>query len=241
MKIVLALFCGVIALSAFARDYKIERKDNLHGVTVETGKQDKVRMYRATFSRTVAAPLEVVRAGIINFEQKCNNSFATKRVWTAKNQKCAFKNENIVEVRAEKDLIQTLPDHSIYSRHGYNRGAFFYQELVTETKEVDSQNRPVLVIKQEMLSEKEAAKWVKQTIENTSAFKTMTGVFKLTALSANETQVDYTYSTETTHWLLNKEVTVPQVFAGMGQGLKDLWVSIEANATQGERHIASQH
>ncbi|MBY0515612.1 MAG: hypothetical protein K2P81_01800 [Bacteriovoracaceae bacterium] len=225
---------------AHATEVKFDKHDKLHGVTVESGKTEKTRVYRGYFERKVEANLETVKASITNFAEKCNDAYKSRREWISKDQHCMFKNENLVETREEKNLLKTAPQTYVLSRHGYNRGTFQYQELVQETVRKDESNRNVVEIRQVMLSEKEAKDWVKDPIKNNSVFDRMTGVFVLTELSNNETEIKYEYRAETTHWLLNKEVTVPQVFASMGKGIQDLWVSIEGKSLP-QRNVATQN
>jgi hypothetical protein len=225
---------------AHATEVKFDKHDKLNGVTVESGKKDKTRVYRGYFERKVEANLETVKSSITNFTEKCNDAYKSRREWISKDQQCIFKNENLVETREEKNLLKTVPQTYVLSRHGYNRGTFQYQELIQETARKDANNRNVVEIRQEMLTENEARAWVRDPLKNNSVFDRMTGIFVLTEISVNETEIKYEYRAETTHWLLNKEVSVPQVFASMGKGIQDLWVSIEGKSLP-HRNVATQN
>ena len=222
------------AVQARAVDVNFDKQDKLEGITVESGKVKGVRVYRGSFERVIKAPLAVVKAGITNFSEKCNDKLRDKREWVSRDTKCAFKNENMIETKQEGQLLKSGEGQYVLSRHGYNRGAFEYHELITEVT-TDS----VVTIRQEMLTDSEAKQWLKSPLKNTSAFERMSGVFELTQLSPTETKLKYEYRAETTHWLLNKEITVPQVFAGMSRGINDLWKSIEGHSSQ-HRQVASQ-
>lgn len=242
MKIWMAGILLVSTVSAWATEVQFDRKDKFQGITVESGKSDNVRAYRATFTHIIPASIHDVRAGIVNFTEKCNNMHSKRRQWIGQDTRCAFPNESIIETRVERNLKQQAPlqgetDHYILSRRGYNRGSYQYQELV---REFSHNNGETIEIRQEMLTEDEAKNWlVSAPLPHDYSYDRLTTTYTLKKLSDVSTELKYEYRTDTTHWLLNKEVIVPQVLASLGRGAKDLWKSVEGHH-QRNRQLASQ-
>jgi hypothetical protein len=246
-------------MPAHAPPEGIQERESRDWVSLGTGKPGGgERIYQAGFSREIAASLEVVRAAVVNFEEKCNNAHRKRRKWRGPEFDCLYFNENLVEVRRETDLLPAAAksldsgggasqgsgavhpphEHRIYSRHGYNQGDFFYQELMTERWREKKPGARVLEIGQRMLSRDEASKWVREPLKNSFAFTGFTGVFLLSELAPEKTRVEYVYTAETDHWLLDKKISVGKVFDGLERGMRDLWVSIERGADGGTSKAA---
>jgi len=242
MKIWMAGILLTGTLSTWAAEVQFDRKDKFDGVTVESGKSDDVRAYRATFTHIIPASIHDVRAGIVNFTEKCNNQFRSRRQWIGQDTRCAFPSESLVETRVERNLKARAPlqgetDRYILSRRGYNRGSYQYQELV---REFAYNNGEILEIRQEMLSQDEVKQWlVSEPLSHDYAYDRLTTTYTLRKLADKSTELKYEYRTETTHWLLNKELVVPQILASLGRGAKDLWKSVEGHH-QRNRQLASQ-
>jgi hypothetical protein len=230
------------SICSHATDVQFDRKDRLQGVILESGKNDDVRAYRARFTQIIAAPILEVRAGIVNFTEKCNNQLSKRRQWLNHDTHCAFPNESVIETRVERNLkphprLQGETDHYILSRRGYNRGSYQYQELV---RELSLQNGDMIEIRQEMLSEHEAAQWLASApLPFDHTYDHLTTTYVLKKLSDSRTELSYEQRAETTHWLLNKEIIAPQVLAGLSRGAKEVWKSVEGHQ-QRSRQLASQ-
>ena len=230
------------SICSHATDVQFDRKDKFQGVFVESGKNDGVRAYRAHFTHIIPASILDVRAGIVNFTEKCNNQHSKRRQWINQATHCAFPSESIIETRVERNLKPHVPlqgetDHYILSRRGYNRGSYQYQELV---REFSQQNGDVIEIRQEMLTENQASQWLASApLPFDHSYDHITTTYVLRKLSDSRTELSYEQRAETTHWLLNKEVIVPQVLAGLSRGAKEVWKSVEGHQ-QRSRQLASQ-
>lgn len=230
------------SISSHATDVRFDRQDKFQGVTVESGKKENVRAYRARFTHVIPASIFEVRAGIVNFTEKCNNQHRKRRQWISHDTRCAFPNESMVETRVERNLKPDAPlqgetDRYILSRRGYNRGSYQYQELV---REFSQQNGDVIEIRQEMLSEQQASQWLASApLPFDHSYDHITTTYVLKKLSDASTELSYEQRAETTHWLLNKEIIVPQVLAGLSRGAKEVWKSVEGHQ-QRSRQLASQ-
>lgn len=230
------------SISSHAMNVQFDRKEKVQGITVESGKNDNVRAYRAHFTHIIPAPIQEVRAGIVNFAEKCNNQHRSRRQWISQDTSCAFSNEWMIETRMERNLKPHAPlmgetDRYVLSRRGYNRGSYQYQELV---REMSYNNGDTIEIRQEMLSETEAGQWlVSAPLPFDHTFDRMNTTYTLKKLSDASTELSYDHRSETTHWLLNKELIVPQVLAGLSRGAKEVWKSVEGHQ-QRNRQLASQ-
>lgn len=234
--------CVSLASAAFASPDKTE---TLNGVNLESEKQSSVRTYSGKIERTLPFAIDLVKKGVTNFTEKCNNSFKDKRKYTSQTVDCKYHNENLVETFQVTDIKenQTLKGFSEYyllGRQVYNRGAFGYYELVTVSESTNEKNQKTIRVIQRMLNDDEAKMFTSPKFSRESAFDSSMGTFVLTSLGPNETQVQYEYSAETDHWLLNKEVSVPQVFASISKSINQLVSTIEEESIRQKRELASK-
>ncbi len=246
MKIKTTAFTLGLVLSAFAYASISERSDEINGVKLESGKIDSTRFYKGIVSKTYPYSLDQVRASVMNFDERCNNEFKSKREFSDKTKDCKFHNDNLVESIITRDIgsefakEQNEVDRMVIARRVYNRGSFSYNELVTVFEYKNSDNQKVVKIIQKMLEDSETKKYMKPLVSKDTAFDATTGTFILTEVSPTETKMDYIYNSETTHWILNKEVSVSQVFSSISKSLNDLLDIVEKESSTYTRDIASK-
>lgn len=223
-----------------------ERTDEIDGVKLESGKIDSTRFYRGIVSKTYPYSIDQVRASVMNFDERCNNEFKSKREFSDKTKDCKFHNDNLVESVITRDINsnykkeQNEVDRMVIARRVYNRGSFSYNELVTVYEYKNNENKKVIKIVQNMLEDSEAKKYTKPLVKKDTAFDATTGTFVLTEVSPNETKMDYIYNSETTHWILNKEVSVSQVFSSISKSLNDLLEIVDKESSSYSRDLASK-
>lgn len=242
----LLMCAGWLLTTAALAGTKMDKKETIHGVLVETGKQDSVRIYQGTVSKNYPFNLNTIKNSIVNFQDKCNNDLKDKRQYTDKNISCKYHNENLVETLVVKDIKNSnLPKESgeveryILGRQVYNRGSFGYYELVRIYEGKNEQNQKTIKIVTRMLSDKEVKSYVNPKFEKDSAFDASVSTYLLTEISPNETNFTYQYKAETEHWILNKEVSVPQVFASISKSINDLLKTVSAESAIQIRDLAS--
>ncbi len=235
----------LITIQAFA-DTKMDKKESINGVSVQTGKHDGTRIYRGSITKMFPYGIQSVKNSIVNFQDRCNNSFKSRRQYTEKSVSCKYHNENLVETIVVKDIKKSgwvketnETDRFILGRKVYNRGSFGYYELVTVHEGKDAHNKKTVSIRQKMLTDKEAKKYTNPLFNKDSAFDETIGTFTLTEVSPNETTLTYEYSAETEHWILNKEVSIPQVFASISKSINDLVKTVAAESSVLTRDLAS--
>lgn len=236
--------------------------DEQRGITLTSKKKDSSRSYIALTERIIPSSIEVVKNAIINFKDKCNNKYKDKRKFTSKKFHCKFHNNNLVETFEIKNLktdiekntdaksrnlthenkCSTQLEHSILGRKAYNRGAFSYYELL-QIEEKKCTGRPKeMTISGVMLSDQEVKKFISPAFKKESAFNQAKWSFRLIEQSEKQTKVEYEYNALTDHWLLNKEVSVSQVFKSISDSVNDLLNSViigARHAVQLEKEVVN--
>lgn len=240
-KLLLGL-SALASLNLLAGESFVDRSDLLHGVKLTSGKRDSVREFSAAATKKLPYSIEHVSRAIKNFSDKCNNDLRSKRVLLGQDVDCKFHNHETVETVVLKDLKKPLPSsHEAFllERQLYNRGQYGYYEMV-EVKEEKSADKKQIVITQRMLNDAEAATYTDIKFSENSTFKNGEVNYTLTEVSPNETKLEYSMHTETEHWLLNKELSIPQVFATISKSVNELVSNIESDSSLRTRGLASK-
>jgi hypothetical protein len=240
------IFTLLISFDLSAR-VKYDRKERQKDVSLASGKEDNVRSYHATTTKVLNYPLAVVKESILNFTDKCNNAFRKKRELTSHDYDCKYHNENLVESLVVKSLRQGTwqkeeneTERFVVARKIYNRGESGYYELVKIKEMNNVLKQKTVVIEEEMLTNDEARNYVSVKFKKESPFETSKIRFTLTEIAPGKTELLYIYKGTTTHWVLNKEISVPQVFAGISKSINNLVSSIGTEAEVQTRSIASE-
>ena len=232
IKISVAMLVVSTSLLAAQTQYKIDEKDVVDGVSMRTGKHEKVRMYEGHNIKEYNAPVAQVLKSVMDFESRCNNKFKRKRKIVSKDFNCRNHNKNIIETIRVSDLKdKTLEKNEtqrfILKRFIYNRTTFRHNELVRVFKYKNEKKQTTYKITQTMLSDKESKRYLKDPISKDSAFILTKGEFVITEVAPNKTIFDYKYTSKTDHWLLNKSMVVGEFFENMSKGINRLFNVIE--------------
>jgi hypothetical protein len=243
----LSILTILISFDISART-KYDRKERQKDVSLASGKEDNVRSYHATTTKVLNFPITIVKDSILNFGDKCNNAFRKKRELTSQEYDCKYHNENLVESLVVKTLRQGTwekeeneKERFVVARKIYNRGESGYYELV-KVKELNNiLKQKTIVIEEEMLTNDEARNFVSVKFKKESPFETSDIRYTLTEIAPGKTELRYIYKGTTTHWVLNKEISVPQVFASISKSINNLVSSIGNESEVQTRTIASEH
>ena len=234
-----------IAIHAFAGT-KIDKKDVINGVVVESGKDDSTRTYSGSITKTFPYNMKSVSKSILSFQDRCNNSYKDRRKFTDKSAPCKYHSDSLVETIVIKDIKSTgwvkepgEVERFVLGRLIYNRGSFGHYELVRVYEGKNLKNQKTLKIVQIMLEDKEVKKYITPTFDKDSAFNKSTSTFVMTEITPNQTDLEYNYNALTDHWVLNKEVSVPQVFSTISKSINDLVKTVEQESTILSRDVAS--
>jgi hypothetical protein len=240
-----SLSVAAVLLSLNAMAVEFDKVQELNGVNLKSLKEKAVRTYSGTTEKNLPFPIEIVKKGVTNFTEKCNNTYKTKRKYTSETTNCKYHNEHMIESFVVKDIremeyFKEVSEVYLLARLIYNRGAYGYYELVTVREGKNDKNQKTITVNLRMLEDKEAKLYTTPKFSKESAFDSSSSTFVLTQVNANETQVNYEYSATTDHWLLNKEVSVPQVFASISKSINDLVKTIEDESSYQKRELASK-
>jgi hypothetical protein len=237
---------ALIALYSQAETMKMDKQETINGVELQSGKLDKVRTYEGHVEKRIPFALDIVKKGVVNFADKCNNKFKDKRKFTDKNHDCKYHNDNLIESFIVKDIKSGWTkdageiDRFVIGRQIYNRGHFGYYELVKYFSGANEKGQKTFTVVQRMLENKEVKEYISPKFEKESAFNKSTGTYTLTQIGPKETELSYEYKADTDHWILNKEVSIPQVFASISKSINDLVKTIDAESQSQNRDVASQ-
>lgn len=233
------LFSFFLISNSFAaklEGYEIDEKETHEEYKIKliSGKKDDVRIYQANHSFELNHPIKIVLNSILNFEEKCNNEYKDQRKLTDKSKSCKFHNGNLIESKIIKDLKKYTPDpyesdRFLIARRIYNRENFSHMDLVKIYKKMNKEGQEVIEVKLDMVDDKVAKALTNPPVEKDSVFQRASSYFVLTQINKNKTKFEYTYTSETDHWLLNKSISVGKVFESMAKSIDLLFVSIKKN------------
>jgi hypothetical protein len=235
----------LISLSNLALAVNFDKSDEINGVELGSGKDGSVRHYQGTITKTYPISLQIVQNGITNFDEKCNNGFKKKRELTPTKEDCKYHNENLIESLIIRDIAQTYKkdvgevERYLVARRIYNRGNFGHYDLIKITHGKNEKNQKTVTIQMKMLSNDEVKSYIQPKIKTESAFSQAQGLFVLTEIGPKTTELAYKYYSTTDHWVLNKEISIPQVFASMSKSINDLFATVDAEAGNLSREFAS--
>ncbi len=229
------------SLSSHA-EYKIDKSEDFGGIALRSGKNDSVRRYTGSASRTIPYPIAVVRKGITNFADKCNNKLRSKREFTPASYDCKYHHEQVVESFLETGIPQTAQSESyLVGKKLYHLGNTRYYELVEVRDGTNEKGQRTTSISQRMLGDEEVTSLIKPKFKKSSDFDTRSVVYTLTETSPKETFLTYEYTAETDHWVLNKQLNVPQIFSSISKTIKEALTVIDKEASEQSRSVASQY
>lgn len=243
MRTIITILTMTAAFNLFASPY--DKTEELNGVALKSGKESNVRTYIGSVEKTFSYPLELVQKSITNFTEKCNNDYKDKRQFTDQNTPCKYHNDHLVESFVVKDIRSTesfkhLSEVYLLGRLVYNRGSFGYYEMVQISHGVNEKNQKTATIQVRMLSDDEVKLFTSPKFAKESAFDESQTTYTLTEVAPNVTHLTYSYLAETDHWLLNKEISVPQVFASISKSVNELMKTVETESSYQKREIASK-
>lgn len=223
----------------------LDRKENINGIVLESSKEGSLRNYHAHTKKDLPYALKTVSKSILNFADRCNNSHRDMRQFLDKSKNCKYHTENLIEAFEVTDLKSPFTNTEaeqkrLIGKQIYNRGHYGFYELVEvkALKNENSQNQ--IVITQKMLNDQEVKALTVAKFPQDSSFKTSMVKYVLTETSATSTRLDYFSDAQTEHWVLNKELSIPQVFSSLGKGIQELLKSVEIDSSLSARDIASE-
>lgn len=232
----LPLYLMVFICLSLKAEVNFDKHDEINGVSLSTGKEDSTRHYKGLISKTFSHSLSEIKNNITNFTEKCNNDYKEKRTLTDESVDCKFHVDHLIESKIVKDLGN---GSLLIARHLYRRGTYSHHDLVSITEAKNERGQATVAITFTMLTDEEVSKHLETNFKKDSYFSKSSETYILTSLGNKSTQVNYQFHAETEHWLLNKELSVPQVFASISQDVNDMFKSVTEAIAPRDREVAS--
>jgi hypothetical protein len=234
----------LVSMSANAQT-NFDKTEELYGVSLKSAKEDTTRSYIGSIEKTLPFPMAIVKNGVTNFTERCNNDFKSKRKFTAEETNCKYHNEHLVESFVVRDIktldsFKDFRENYLVGRQVYNRGHFGFYDLVQVREGMNDKNQKTMTITLRMLEDEEVKALTELKITKDSAFNKSHAEFILTEIAPGQTHLNYSYTAQTDHWLLNKEISVPQVFASISKTINSLVKAVEDESSLQKRDLASK-
>ena len=232
------------ALNSFAST-AFDTNQDLNGVNLRSVKENEVRSYVGAMEKILSHPIEVVKKGLTNFSDRCNNEYRNKREFIDPSHQCKFHYDTIIEsfvvndVR-KMDYFKEVSEVFLIGNQTYNRGSYRHYDLVSVVNGQNEKNQKTITIRVRMLNDKEVKLYTEPKFERDSYFDNSMTTFTLTEISPVKTKLNYQYNASTSHWLLNKEILVPQVFASISKSINELVKTVEVESSLRTRELASK-
>ena len=209
-------------------------EQSIKNVSMATAKIDSTRIVRGYRSQQFQGSFDVIKNGIINFDEKCNNSYKDKRKFTDKSKDCKYLNKNLIEsVIIKKTNFSGLKETNEVERYVVTRyiqnsvGTFAQNDLMVVLEYTNSSKEKVFEIKQTMLSDEESKNYLENPIKRDSPFKEASGRFMVTEKAKGDVVFEYEYIGKTDKWYLNKDMFLSKIYEGTADGIHDLFTSVE--------------
>jgi hypothetical protein len=218
-------------LSGFEIDTQELHKDLK--IQLISGKKGGVRLYQGSLNKTFNQSVNAVMNSIINFEEKCNNDLKDRRKFQDKKKECPYHNANLIESKIYREINKNYSkendevDRFLVARRIYNRQDFSHMDLVKVYEKKNAEGKKIVIIRQDMISDKDVKNYMKPPVELSSVFSRAYSEFILTENNDKSTEVNFIYVSETDHWLLNKSVSISKVFDSMAKSIDLLMLSIQ--------------
>lgn len=240
----LTLLAAFGLMTTFHVSAGVDKSDLLNGVELKSGKENQIRSFTGKISKSFPYSLELVKKSVTNFSEKCNNSYKDKRKYVSEDLDCKYHNEHLIESFEVTDIKRpegkNATDFYLLGRQVYNRGSYGYYELVEIKNGMNTKGQLTSTVSLHMLDDQEVKAFTQPKFSKESAFDKTHSVYTLVQVSPSETVLTYEYHAETDHWILNKEISVPQVFASISKSINDLLKTVESESSLQKRALASE-
>jgi hypothetical protein len=242
----LALAFVVFSGVSHAKVY-FDRKEQHKDLVLKTGKENNERTYHVFTKRSLPYSAPMILKSITNFTDRCNNRLMNKREFMDKTTPCKYHHSNIIESFVVKDLNpgwlseEGESERYLLGRRTYNRETSSYYELVQVFAGKNKHGQKTYTVIERMLNDKEVTAFTHPKMKLETPYGKREVKFILTEISPTETQMKYVLEATTSHWLMNKELLVPQVFGTITKSINDLVAAIAIESDSQSRSLASEH
>lgn len=229
----IALLSLIISLTSYSFDegkFKVDAEEFNQEFNVKStsGKSGSIRAYKSSKTELFDMSRDELLPLILNFEEKCNNEYKSKRKLTNPSYDCPIHNQNLIESKIieldskkytfEKNEIKRF----LVKRRIYNQSNYEHYDLIQIFKD-----KKTTSIIQTMLDDEAVKQYLEKPEKKDSVFLEARGSYILKEKGKNKTELTYTYETETDHWILNKSVSTSKMFKASAEGINLLFKSLK--------------
>lgn len=197
---------------------KIDKTNQLMGVDLSTGKKSTFRFYRGDIKKEFLTSVDHVANAILDYQNRCNNKFKEKRKYLDKNKNCPYYVDHLVEsvIHPLKDKIDQETEAFIVTYYINKRGRYIQNDLVKVYKN-DVDNKKNIKIVQQMIDDQQLKKLIPGIKDlNDNIFQDQVVEYLIEEVNGKAI-LNYRYEMKTNHWLVNKIISVPEVFENMSE------------------------
>lgn len=220
---------------------------------VELGKEEKIKdvqvlsaekgdsiIYLANYKAEFSGSFDTALKYVLDFSQRCNNSYKKERKLTEKNFECAYHNDNLIESQIVRDLkikdeTPGLVDRFVVKRRIWNKGLHSYNDLVTvkELKPGTNEKRK-MVVSYRLLKDDESKSLIDNPVPFDNAFYYTVGTYRMSETKDGKITVNYSYETKTDHWFLTSSMVQGSIYSSLANGTRYAVDGIQGALTSGK-------
>lgn len=231
------LYVGLFICTSVLAQNDFDKTEELFNVSLKSGKEESTRRYFGTTSREIPSSLASVKESILKFSERCNDSLRDKRKYLSETQNCRFHSEHDIETFVVKEHKTEDAETYLLGRRTYNKGLSEFYEMIQLKEGKDSSGKTVVTFSSSMLNDEEVKLLTDIKMSKDSVYDKTEATIVLTEVSDSETSLKMDFKSETSHWLLNKEMMVPQVFVAISKNINEF---ISTLSDKPSRDIASK-
>lgn len=205
---------------------KLGKEEVIKDVRVLSAEKDDSIFYHASYQTAISGDYEKALQFVLNFPQRCNNSYRRERKLTSKENECVYHNDNLIESQIvrelkTKDKEQFEVDRFVLKRRIWNKGLHTYNDLVTvkELKPESNQER-LVEISYRLLHDEEANKLIDNPVPFDNAFYYTVGTYRMGKQKDGKISIKYSYVTKTDHWFLTSGMVQGSIYSSLANGAR---------------------
>lgn len=204
----------------------LNEEKKIKDVLIHFGEKDDMRLYYAFYNTHFAGDMEKALEFVINFPNRCNNSYRKERKFLEKDFNCPFHNENLIETQIVRELkkkeeVPGMIDQFVLKRRIWNKGLHTYNDLVTIKKIPTKEGELKAVeVTYRLLTDEESKSFIDNPVPFDNAFFYTVGTYRLAQTKDGKIDVQYSYATKTDHWFLTSGMVQGSIHSSIATGVR---------------------
>ncbi len=202
------------------------KQERIKDVQIYFGEKDDVRLYQAFYNTNFSGDMKKALEFVVNFPNRCNNSYRKERKFLEKDFNCPIHNENLIETQIVRELKKTqqtpgMIDQFVLKRRIWNKGLHTYNDLVTVKKLTPKEGESEAVeVSYRLLTDEESKSFIDNPVPFDNAFFYTVGTYRLAQSKDGKVDVQYSYATKTDHWFLTSGMVQGSIHSSIATGVR---------------------